>query len=352
MIYGEDNPVDGAVLNVIIEGARRIERELGVVVSLPEDERAVSRALMQATLLRGRGAARDQMTFDFFAGADEAMTLQWRDAAERERRTKTIFAQSVLKPQDVVAEWERANEILGTRDEVRRFARSALNAFGATLPPDVRKATIPLAPLPAPVRERLEILGLKDEAVLHFEGVHAPTRSHPLVATLAEHIVESTLEEGAGTRLPRASVWRTGEVSEIQTVALVRMRFRIFLTTRAGETMRVAEQVGAFRLMGRDGGALVEQDALAILGSPVAQDVPAPVAERMVAEALVRLDSAGDRIDRYAADLARRLEEDHRRVARSGAGRAAQIDIGRARVEAILSLDVVGLFVVLPALQG
>ncbi len=352
MIYGEDNPVDGAVLNVIIEGARRIERELGVIVTLPEDERAVSRALMQAMLLRGGGGARSQMTFDFFAGAEEAMTLQWRDAAERERRTKTIFAQSVLKPQDVVAEWQRANEILGTEAEVLRFARSALNAFGAPLPKEGRHATISLAPLPMPVRERLDVLGFKEEVKIHFEGLQAPSRSHPLVATLAEHIVESALEEGVGARLPRASVWRAREVNEVQTIALVRMRFRVFLRTRSGETMRVAEQVGSFRLVGRDGGALVAEDALALLGSSVAQDVPAPVAERMVAEALARIDSASGKIERYAADLAKTLEADHRRVARSGAGRAAQIDIGLARVEPILPLDIVGLFVVLPALQG
>ncbi len=352
MIYGEDNPVDGAVLNVIIEGARRIEKELGVVVSLPEDERAVSRALMQAMLLRGSGGARSQMTFDFFAGAEEAMNLQWRDAAERERRTKTIFAQSVLKPQDVVDEWKRANEILGTGEDVLRFARSALNAFGAALPQNGRKATIPLSPLPEPVRERLEVLGLKDELTIHFDGLQAPTRSHPLVATLAEHIVEATLEEGERSRLPRASVWRSREVSEIQTVALVRMRFRIFMKTRAGESMRIAEQVGAFRLLGRDGATLVADEALAILSSPVAQDVPVQVAGRMVPEALARIDAAADRIERYAAALARTLEEDHRRVARSGAGRAAQIDIGLARVEPILPIDVVGLFVVLPVLQG
>jgi superfamily II DNA or RNA helicase len=352
MIYGEDSPVDGAVLNVIFRGAEAIQKQLGVIVSLPEDERAVSRALMQATLLRAKGGAKSQMTFDFFAGAEEAMELHWRDAAEREKRTKTIFAQSRLKPQDIVDEWKRANDVLGTSADVLQFTRSALNSFGISLATDAPKASISLEPLPAAIRERLDVLGLKDELTIHTDDVRAPSRSHPLVATLAEHIVESALEGTGDRKLARAAVWRARDITEIQTIVLARLRFRIFFTTRSGETMRVAEQVGAFRLSGRDGAALVSENALALLKAPAAQDVPDAVAERMIGEALLRLEAAAARIERYADDLGKTLEDDHRRVARAGSGRDAQIDIGRARVEAIRPVDVIGLFVVLPALQG
>lgn len=38
MLYGQDNPVDGFVLNVILRKGEAIQKELGVLVPLPEDE--------------------------------------------------------------------------------------------------------------------------------------------------------------------------------------------------------------------------------------------------------------------------------------------------------------------------
>lgn len=351
LMYGEDNPVDGAVLEVIIRGAQAIQKQLGVVVSLPEDERAVCRALMKATMLRSKGAGRTQMSFDFLADADKEIATYWRNAEDREKRTRTIFAQSVLKPQDVVDEWQRASEILGTAEDVLRFAQSSLNAYGVPFQVEKAVVTVPLEPLPDSIRERLDILGFTDSIKIETSGVRAPSRSHPLVATLAEHIVEAALEGADDQRLARAAVWRTSETTDIQTVVLARARFRIFLKTRSGETMRIAEQVGAFRLVGPDGQTLLDKGALDILAAPVAQDVPTAVAQRMVIDALARLDRRKDSVEIWSAQRAGTLAEDHRRVARAGAGRAAQIDIGQARVEPIHPVDIIGLFVVLPALQ-
>jgi len=56
ILYGEDNPVDGAVLQVILRKAEKIRRELGVPVPLPDEGHTLTRALMKAVLLRGEGA--------------------------------------------------------------------------------------------------------------------------------------------------------------------------------------------------------------------------------------------------------------------------------------------------------
>src|SRR5690606_20869772 len=44
LLYGADNPVDGAVLQVILRKADKIRKETGVPVPLPDDERAMTEA--------------------------------------------------------------------------------------------------------------------------------------------------------------------------------------------------------------------------------------------------------------------------------------------------------------------
>ena len=72
LIYGENNPVDGAVLNVILRKARAIEKQTGVRVPLPDENGSLTKALMSAVLLR--------------AQKDKQMTLDPRPGLRRFRR--------------------------------------------------------------------------------------------------------------------------------------------------------------------------------------------------------------------------------------------------------------------------
>lgn len=67
MLYGQDNPVDGFVLNVILRKGEAIQKELGVLVPMPEDELRINQALVKAALMK-RGESRPsapQLVFDF-----------------------------------------------------------------------------------------------------------------------------------------------------------------------------------------------------------------------------------------------------------------------------------------------
>src|SRR5690606_27893910 len=72
MLYGDNNPVDGAVLRVIIRKAEAIRKALGVSVPMPEDENRVTPAIMQTVLLtRGLDSGMSQMGL----GLEEVGTL-------------------------------------------------------------------------------------------------------------------------------------------------------------------------------------------------------------------------------------------------------------------------------------
>ena len=85
LIYGANNPVDGAVLEVILRKAKKISDELGVPVPLPDDGHSLSQALMKAVLLRNRERdGKRQQSFSFVEMEEaKAIETRWRDAAEK-----------------------------------------------------------------------------------------------------------------------------------------------------------------------------------------------------------------------------------------------------------------------------
>ena len=87
LIYGANNPVDGAVLEVILRKAAKIREELGVPVPLPDDGHTLTQALMQAVFLRHHQPNKQRL-FDFTA-SDEGRAIDacWQDAAERANET-------------------------------------------------------------------------------------------------------------------------------------------------------------------------------------------------------------------------------------------------------------------------
>ena len=85
MLYGQDNPIDGFVLKVILRKGEAIQKELGVMVPLPEDDARINQALVKAALMRREHRAQPAMrqeSFDF--GEPERLLAplqaQWQDA--------------------------------------------------------------------------------------------------------------------------------------------------------------------------------------------------------------------------------------------------------------------------------
>ena len=135
LLYSPDSSIDGAVLEVILRKAEQIRKATGVTVPLPDERGAVTGALMNAVLLR-KGRSR-QLSLDFGLAADtKAMETRWRDAEEGERRSRARFAQNAMKPEEVMPEWQRWRDLLGSPDQVRRFVERAMSRLDAALEPE------------------------------------------------------------------------------------------------------------------------------------------------------------------------------------------------------------------------
>ena len=88
-MYGANNPVDGAVLEVILRKAEKIREELGVPVPVPDEGHTLTQALLKAVLWRDRSGAAD--TFDFMATEPGANSISdGKTRPTRPRRTARV----------------------------------------------------------------------------------------------------------------------------------------------------------------------------------------------------------------------------------------------------------------------
>ncbi|HEY1682884.1 MAG TPA: helicase-related protein [Candidatus Tumulicola sp.] len=352
LIYGEDNPVDGAVLKVILRKAESIRRELGVSVPLPDDGHRLTQALMRAVLLRG-DRRQKQFSFDYDRVEAREIELVWRNVAETAKRNRTVFAQGRLRPDDVMPEWRRTLTAIGGDDDVRRFASRALARLGAGLESMKRGYKVPLLGLPEDIQERLEAEGLTGTLRVDFvypaRGCMSVLRSHPLIAVLADALLERSLASGPDLEssdpamLGRTGCW-IAPVTTRTVIALLRARHQL-TTTGLRPSSLLVEEATAVAWQGTDEGLSYSDYALSLLALPVVGDPPIVVQEREITRALLSLTGRAAEINAFAERRAQELLSDHRRVREAAQAR------GSYSVKSLLPPDIIGVYILLPNIQ-
>ena len=355
LLYGADNPVDGAVFRVILRKAAAIREELGVPVPVPDEGHSLTQALLKTVLLRRRGS-----TGTVEGRQIELFESHWEDTKEKAKRSRTVFAQRRIKPDEVLPEWQKSLAALGARNDVQRFASRALARLGSGLEPRGRGFKVPTASLPAEVRERLETEDIADTVFIDFAYPSAPGyrpvhRSHPLIAVLGDTLLGRTLSidgsdtssSGASTRDPsvlgRVGCWISEGVGGRTTVALLRLRHQLLARARRKETTLMVEEAAAVAWTApQTNGPVTGPEALSLLALPPVGDPPWHVRERESARALVLIQERMAELEAFAATRADALLDDHLRV------REASRATGRTSVQALPRPDVIGVYVLLP----
>lgn len=116
VLYGKDNEVDLAVLDVLINKARQIRRVLGVAVPVPAGAEEVLEAVVSSVLLR-KGGPR-QLALELGDEATKGLRAAWDRAAEAEKETRTFFAQAQIDPEAVKRELEAVDDVLAAPAEL------------------------------------------------------------------------------------------------------------------------------------------------------------------------------------------------------------------------------------------
>lgn len=355
--YGIDNAIDGIVLDVLLRKHKTIRSSLGISVPVPMDTNAVVEAIFEGLLLREKGGSGQLL----LPGLDEMLAREsrdlhgaWEAAADREKRSRTVFAQETIRPEEVRPELDASRAAVGSSEMLRHFVEDALRAHGAVLEPRKGGLEIDLSHAPRALRDLCP--DLPDRFRARFElpvadGVIHLSRTHPLVEGLATYLLDTALDsapERAGAAVAqRAGAIRTDAVERRTTLLLCRFRFDIS-TTRSGiERTQLAEELAVLAFEGAPTGEAVwlsAERAEALLDASPSGNIADEQKRRFVAAVV---DGAGALVPAIEAEAARRAEAllaAHRRV------RTAARERGLGyRVQPQLPADVLGIFVLLPA---
>ena len=328
-LYGEDNGIDGIVLDVLIRRHRAIAKATGVAVPIPGDGQGVIDALAEGLLLRGEDS-RD-LTLDL--GLDErtrALEDAWSSAAEQERRSRTRYAQHAIKPEEVAVEVEEMRRSLGSPGDLHRFVTGTLRSLGSTVTPVDGGITATTSTLPMGARSSLPV-GLREPVPFRADpptprGGAVIARTDPAVRALGRHVLESALDPtvpAAERPARRAGVMVTGDVTTRTTLLLLRLRFQLTLPAGEATLQRVAEDARVLAFQGAPDQAvwLPDEEAERLLDATPTGNLPEQAARHMLSRILEGLPSLTGHLDGVADEHASRLLASHRRV-RAGAGAA------------------------------
>lgn len=354
--YGIDNQIDGIVLDVLIRKHRKIRSSLGVSVPVPIDSNAVVEAIFEGLLLRGQSGDQGQQQFlpgleDYLQPRKEELYTRWDGAADREKRSHTVFAQESIKVDEVSREMEEAKGVLGTGPELRTFVLDALQSHGAVVSRDNGHLEVDLRHVPRGLRDalsRTETFSARFDYPVE-EGSVLLTRTHPLVENLAAHIMDTALDPLAQAVARRSGAIRTKSVNKRTTLLLVRFRYDLRTRAASEEQSKLVEECGLIAFAGAPENAEWLDNAVAEeLGKaePAANILPEQAAS-FVRAVVDRFEALQPRINEEAHRRATILLESHCRVRE-----AARLKGVTYSVTPQLPADLLGIYLYLPVGQA
>ncbi len=352
--YGENSPIDGLVLDVLIRKHERIRKSLGVAVPVPMDSSAVMDAILEGLITRGRD---DQSVFEQLslieevaAPFDEELEVEWTNAAEREKRSRTLFAQHSIKPEEVHRELVAVREAVGSGVDVRRFAGDMLRASRAAVSDAASGPLVAdVGDVPRGLRDVIGVAPGSRELKLGDSVTGLLVRTDPIVQALAAYALDTALDPVGTPIAARCAAIRTRAVSQRTTLLLLRMRFHLTIRRPGGQLKQLlAEDARLLAYTGTPATAawLSERDAEELLSAEPDANVVHDSAVRAVQRAIEGLDALGPALAETATVRAAEVLATHRRI------RASSRDTGSVSVEPQLPVDVLGVYVFLPVAEG
>jgi hypothetical protein len=307
--------------------------------------------------LRKGAALSAKSQLDLFGEPARQIDLAWQSAKEKAKQNRSIFAQRRLKPEDVLPEWRKSAAALGGEDDVARFVARAASQLGAPLQQARQHYKLLTEHLPPAVRERLASEGLQGALRIDFHQPPAPGatfvhRTHPLVAILADTLLEQALDPMPALDDGSAAVARAGaafvrEVDRKTIVLLLRVRHQLTVTHGRHSRLLMCEEAVAVRASGSDPlTELSSEESRRLLGAQASRNMPAALRDRQLQAALESLPQWQAPLEEIARARAQTLLQDHRRVREAAEGR------GSYQVTASLPVDVMGVYVLLPDAVG
>jgi len=362
-IYGVDNQIDGIVLDVLLRKHKAIRKELEISVPIPFDSEKVVEAIFEGLLLRESNGslAQSEMLLpgfdEYFKPQKEALHREWDNVSDKEKRSRSVFAQQSIKVGEVARELAAVRESIGSDQDIERFTKLAiLSSKGIAASSEDGCCKIDIAESPIPLKEAFDNSQLKfkarfslpvsdDEIFLH--------RTHPYVERLAGYVLDTALDslsaesavKAGMTVARRAGIIRTSKVSVITTLLLLRLRYHI-ITVRDGreDSLLAEDSISlAFEDLPAEAKWLSKEQADALYQTASEVNIPHDVASERMRTLIEHLPMVFPYVEAQAKAHGMSLLDAHTRVRSTAKAKSV-----RYRVEPCLPPDILGVYHFLP----
>ena len=357
LLYGEDNGIDGIVLDVLLRKHERIRKDLGISVPVPPQSDRVLAALLEGVLMRGQQA--DQLELDIGQEtAAQTLDEQWRSTAEAEKASRTRYAHARIRPDEVQGAVEAARDSLGTPDSVASFVHTVLADTNTQITTTPRGFTADLSLAPVGL---VDALGRPAKPMPFVTDLPAPrgnavlTRTDPRVGAIARYTLDAALDPALPDHARparRCGVISTSQVTATTVALLVRFRTHLLLPGRDRITTHLAEEarVLAFTALPTEPAWLAPSEVDALLTAQPSANTPPDIAHNLAASLLKALPALQPHLEAQAHAIADELRAAHLSVRQTARGeRAGTLGVRGLDVTPQLPIDVLGVYIYRPA---
>jgi hypothetical protein len=354
--YGSDNPIDGVILDVLIRKHKNIKGDLGITVAVPGSTEQIAEALFEGALFRQKSSSdSNQLALNFIDEIDptkRAIHAAWEDARDREKVSRSRFAQHSLSPAAVALELKGVRAAIGRSEDVAHFFRAVLQAASVPMQEKNKAVTVHLSnEVPRALRQaigrdesftgRFDLPMKKDEVYLG--------RTSPIVEGLASWTLDQALDPMARDVRPVASrcgVISSSSVTTRTTLLLARFRYHLQIAGANAETL-LAEEIVPLACTGSPDAPLwaaPEEGERLLSAKPDKNLIPTAI-EQQIGLLLAALPKFQKALEPIASAGAASQLAAHERV------REAARTKGRVTIQSILPVDILGAYVLLPRLN-
>ncbi|XWX05295.1 helicase-related protein [Aggregatilineales bacterium SYSU G02658] len=353
--YGIDNQIDGIVLDVLLRKHKAIRSSLGISVPVPGNSEDVIEAIFEGLLLRENASFSQAMLpgfEEYMKPRQLELNLQWDAAAEREKRSRTMFAQQAIRVDEVAAELQAVREAVGSGVDVAAFVKDSILMYRGVVS-EQNAVSFDLTEAPRGLRDMLG----KEHFIARFElpvkeGQLYLTRTHTLVESLATYVMNTALDavelEEGQPRARRAGVIRTAAVQRRTTLLLLRFRYHLITQLDNAERQLLAEDslTVAFEGPPEKPDWLDPKAVEDLLNAEPNENIHPQQAVESVQKVIDGFEHLAPTLNEIAQKRGKDLLEAHTRVREATYRRGERRP--RYDIEAQLPPDVLGIYVYLP----
>ena len=340
ILYGQDNPIDTNVLNVLIRKVHNIQQSIGVSINLGEEGESIMDAVFQEVLF----GSKDGNQMSLFA--EDHYTNKVKQAKDRARKLRSIFAHETISRDEIQHNLNEIDEAIGDVNTVEDFVCSVLPLLGAQIEADGTGYRASIQNLPAHLKTHF------DDQQVGFISFDSPTpkgyryigRNHAFIEHLCQFVLSLAFDG-------HQEYSRVARVSEIMTTAvekrtiLIMFRVRNVIKEVRGKNQVVSEEMYLWGYAGTGAQRhYLDFETAKRLLYETKSDIGLPIERQQadVKRVLSELEDMDEDFKAVAAERAEHLVEAHGRFKELVGGRRYET------VTPVLPPDVLGLYVLLP----